>query len=457
MRTYKEKLESLDEYSCWVFTKQDTDFDEAFKAVKLFSEIPSKETTNIEYYFADNHERYGINTDRHRMLVIPQLYGLLTKTPFFERGGNYANENPTAVFDKHKNLEIGSTEYNIFKTEQLLKIKIHAIIDTSGNNSGYNILPIVFIYKVLKTLKNEYGISAISLNQLYTYVMTCKEYSEWEEAVYFLKERAPISNYVEEYKSRSRVLTFIKNNTNLFQVTKTTIAINPLFEEYFYNNFINRFDFEELHSLIQRDVDYSYFLHNNQKFGMNIIDVPNGSECVAINPISISPFIDEDENETDYIDKVNEIDEKNINENAGDGAHKNKPVVVVGFDKKKKYKTNPLLGKIAIKKSCYKCAIEHTHSTFLSKKTRKPYMEAHHLVPVCNQSEMWDKYGVNIDCVENLISLCPTCHKAFHYGTEEVKRALIEEVYEQTKNKYHEIGLNITLEELLRLYNVRNK
>ena len=98
----------------------------------------------------------------------------------------------------------------------MLKIKIHAIIETFNNNSDYNILPIVFIYKVLKVLKDDYGIDKITLDQLYTYVMTCKSYSELDEAVSFIKDNAPISPYVAQFKSLSRVLTFIRNNTKLF-------------------------------------------------------------------------------------------------------------------------------------------------------------------------------------------------------------------------------------------------
>ena len=153
------KLNNLTNNSVWLFTKQDTNFDESFKATKLFSEIDNRENVNIENYFTVNHEKYGINTDRRRMLVIAQLYGLITKTPFYVRGGNYSKEAPTEVFDLYKNLEIGSKEYNTFKTEQLLKIKFHAIIDTANNNKDYNILPIVFIYKVLKILKEKYGIN----------------------------------------------------------------------------------------------------------------------------------------------------------------------------------------------------------------------------------------------------------------------------------------------------------
>ena len=79
-------------------------------------------------------------------------------------------------------------------------------------------------------------------------------------------------------------------------------------------------------------------------------------------------------------------------------------------------------------------------------------MEAHHLIPVCFQKEIWEKYHVNIDCIENLVSLCPTCHKAFHFGTDEVKQKMIEEVYKICAPKYHAIGLNIEINDIKKLY-----
>jgi len=455
MRTYQEKLDSLESNSVWLFTKQDTDFDQSFKAATLFYEIENKENTNIENYFAANHAKYGVDTDRHRMLVIPQMYGLITKTPFYVRGGNYASENATEVFEKNKDLSIGSAAYNVFKTEQLLKIKIHAIIDTTKNNNDYNILPVVFIFKVLKTLKDEYAINQISIGQLYTYVMTCKSYLEIDEAVAFIKEGAPVSDYVTQYKSLSRVLTFIKNNINLFNVTSNTISINPVFENYFYNSFIRKYDFEELHEQLLRDVDYSYFLHNNQKFNINLIDKPKG-EPILDEPekIIVSSYIDDQEDESNYLDKVDSIDERNINDEAGKNAHKVAPATIAEFGKKRRYRTNPLLGKIAIKKANYHCEHDYTHTTFVSKRTKKSYMEAHHLIPVCFQQDIWDKHGVNIDCVENLISLCPTCHKAFHYGSNEVKSAIIEDLYKTCAPKYKAIGLKISLTEIKDLYRV---
>lgn len=455
MRSASDKLNQLKPNSVWVFTKQETDFNESYKSALLFSEIPNKESTNIESYFAKNHIRYGIQTDRHRILVIPQFFGLITKTPFYERGGTYNNENPTAVFDALKSTIPESKEYNTLKTEQVLKLKIHAIIDTANNNVDYNILPVLFIYKVLRGLKEKYEIKKITIDQLYTYVMTCKSYSEVDEAIEFIRLRSPISNLVGEFKSRSRVLTCIKKNTNLFNIDNLHISINPDFDDYFYNNFLLKYDFEELHEQLLRDVDYSYFLYNPQNFNVNLIDIPTVDFIETTTPvvIPISSYID-DEDESKYIEKVDSIKETNINENAGEGAYKIEPIAISKFDVGRKFRTNPLLGKIAIKKAYYSCEKDYHHETFISKKTHQKYMEAHHLIPVCFQKEVWDKYHVNIDCVENLVSLCPTCHKAIHYGTKEVQRRMISELFARCAPKYKSIGLDIALEEIYKYYKI---
>lgn len=456
MRKAEDKLAQLQPNSVWVFTKQETDFDESYKSALLFAEITNKESVNIETYFSENHERYGIQTDRHRILVIPQFFGLITKTPFYERGGTYDNENPTAVFDEINATIYNGNEYNTIKTEQVLKLKIHAIIDTANNNEQYNILPIIFIYKVLRGLKEKYSINAITIDQLYTYVMTCSKYSEVDEAIEFIRTNSPISELVSDFKSRSRVLACIKKNTNLFTIDAQHIAINPVFDDYFYNSFILKYDFEELHEQLLRDVDYSYFLYNVQGFNVNLVDTPSavpsiGEASNTVVPIS-SYIVDEDE--STYIEKVDSIKETNINEDAGYGAYQIEPVALSKFDVGRRYRTNPLLGKIAIKKAYYSCEKDYQHETFISRKTNKKYMEAHHLIPVCFQKEIWDKYHVNIDCVENLVSLCPTCHKAIHYGTKEVQEQMITALFEVCVPKFISIGLHINLDEIKKLYKI---
>ena len=229
MISAEEYLSNLNEKSVWVFTKQQvSSFDEIIRVVNFFENIPDRENTNIEQYFIEHHMEYGIETNRHRTLVIPQFFGLITKTPFYQRGGQYNKEKPTAVYDKLKTINpmLNLYEYNKIITEQILKFKIHAIIDTANNNEDYNILPVIFIYKVLKELQSKYSINNISLAHLYTYIMTCKEYSQWEQAVEYIRTNSPVSEYFEHYKDYSRIVSLIRNNTKLFNITSSEISIN---------------------------------------------------------------------------------------------------------------------------------------------------------------------------------------------------------------------------------------
>lgn len=464
----EEYLRTLNDKSAWVFTKQETDFDVSVLATKLFAEIPNIEETNVEQYFSEHHSDYEIETDRHRMMVIPQLFGLITKTPFYQRGVQYSKERPTAVFDEFNKLYVdkdgaqiiaNQNRYNELKTEQLLKLKIHAIIDTANNNEDYHVLPVIFIYKVLKDLQLKYEISEISIDHLYTYIMTCKNYKELDNAVEYIKDNSPVSEYVSIYKGNSRILTCIRKNINLFNITSNTISINPIYDEYFYNNFFIKYDFDELNEILLRDVDYSYFLYNVQDFNINLIDEPTvvtveEHNIEQQNKEVIKVETSDVENDDDYEVKVDGINENNVNRDVAIGAHKVSPVSIDKTKISKKYKRNPLLGKIAIQNAYYCCEKDARHETFTSAKTNKEFMEAHHLVPVMYQQQIWDKYEINVDCVENIISLCPNCHRAFHNGTKDVKAKMIENLYEKLLPRYKSIGFDITVDEIKRLYGI---
>ncbi len=460
MISAEEYLSNLDEKSVWVFTKQQvSSFDEIIRVTNFFENIPDRENTNIEQYFIEHHMEYGIETNRHRTLVIPQFFGLITKTPFYQRGGQYNKEKPTAVYDKLKTINpmLNLYEYNKIITEQVLKFKIHAIIDTANNNEDYNILPVIFIYKVLKELQSKYNINNISLAHLYTYIMTCKEYSQWEQAVEYIRTNSPVSEYFTHYRDYSRIVSLIRNNTKLFNITSSEISINPVFDNYFYQNFMQKYDIEELNEILLRDVDYSYFLYNIQDFNINLIDIPpqetNTEENMIIQEKEIIESEESDEEKDDnYIDKIDNINEYNVNPDVAVGASEIAPAQYNEASISRKYRRNPLLGKIAIQNAYYACENNHEHITFKSAKTQKNFMEAHHLVPVKYQQQIWQEYNINVDCVENIVSLCPTCHRAFHNGTKEVKAQLIENIYNQIVPRYKSIGFDITLEEIKRLY-----
>ncbi|MCL2844902.1 MAG: hypothetical protein FWE23_05565 [Chitinivibrionia bacterium] len=109
--------------------------------------------------------------------------------------------------------------------------------------------------------------------------------------------------------------------------------------------------------------------------------------------------------------------------------------------------------KYVLKEANYVCQIKSSHTTFLTNLGFQ-YMEGHHLIPctVKNAKDFEKKYNVNIDCVENIVCICPTCHRAVHFGDSEVKKMLVKEMFSQHKEILKNIGIDITEDELLKLY-----
>jgi hypothetical protein len=449
---YLDRLSKLRDDSIWVFTKQETDFDEAFKAAKLFNEIPNIKKINLEDYFRENHLRYGIKTNRHRTLVMSQLYGLITKTPFYERTGLYKNEKNTEIFYKLSKFNIGSQEYNKLKTEQILKLKIRAITDTAGNNIDYKILPVLFVYQVLKKLKKEFGVKSLRKDLLLTYVMTAANFTDIDDVVLnIVNKAAPYSN-IEKYLDSSRILTAIKDNINLFIVTSKDISINTVFEDYFEHKFFANYQIEEIYNNTKSNIEYANFLMFEQGFDINLIDSNNINyqKEELLNYDENNVF--DDKGESEYIERIDSIKEDTVNIGAAHEAHKVEPTQLTNALKGRKIKLNPLIGKIAIIKAGYSCEFSSQHNTFVSKRNGKNYMEGHHLIPIANLIEIWEKFRVNIDCVENVVSLCPNCHRGIHLGDSKTKNELIEKLFFKKEKKLNSIGLYLTLEELKKMY-----
>jgi 5-methylcytosine-specific restriction enzyme A len=85
-----------------------------------------------------------------------------------------------------------------------------------------------------------------------------------------------------------------------------------------------------------------------------------------------------------------------------------------------RWKRNPKLAARALKMADYKCELDPESISFISKNTKKPFMEAHHLVPMGLQGEF---SKINLDDVRNICSLNPTNHRKLHYA----KFAVIED------------------------------
>ena len=425
----------------WYYTRQETDFDTLVDAVRLFEEWRnSNRTRNLENFFTDEHDRFNIESSRHRMYSTAQLYGLMTKT-----SPSYQNEQVTQVFHIIKNLDRGSVLYNKIKTEQLLKVKFWAIAE-QDQDRRFNQFPIIFVFSVLKKLQDEYHIEHISVLQLRTYIGTKYNFSQLEQTV------DEIVNQSENLVDNECRIINVLENLNLFIFSDDTIALNPTYIDYFQRNFIDQYPMDDLDIILQNDTDYTNFLTTVQNFNINlinpIVDSINEEQPNVISIIKKSLIVDEDDNE--YIAKV----DKTVINGIDDSVFENAPNQTLEFGNtgNQRAKTEPKIGKKALQNANYMCELDGNHTTFTSNSSGRNYVEAHHLIPVSKAQEIWNTYSKNIDCVENIISLCPNCHRKIHLAIWEEKQGLIEHLYELKYNQLNSVGISITLDQLKEYY-----
>ncbi|MFA2809134.1 HNH endonuclease [Bacillus mycoides] len=112
------------------------------------------------------------------------------------------------------------------------------------------------------------------------------------------------------------------------------------------------------------------------------------------------------------------------------------------------YKRDSKTAKNAIVLANYKCEIDLNHEDFISKVTKKNYVEAHHLIPMGFQ----DDFQKSIDVEANIISLCAHCHKKLHHAEYKVIEPLIEKLYDARINRLNNCGINIDKYEFLNYY-----
>lgn len=113
-----------------------------------------------------------------------------------------------------------------------------------------------------------------------------------------------------------------------------------------------------------------------------------------------------------------------------------------------KYKTNPRISKTALQLAGYKCQVNsENHITFISKLGQQ-YMEAHHLIPMHAQKD----FSINLDRIENIVSICPNCHSAIHLGNDAVRLEYLKTLYDLKIKELMKVGLNISFGELFTKY-----
>lgn len=119
----------------------------------------------------------------------------------------------------------------------------------------------------------------------------------------------------------------------------------------------------------------------------------------------------------------------------------------VKIGKKYRYKTNPRISKTALELANHVCLGNKEHTTFVSK-LGKPYMEAHHLIPMSAQRD----FSINLDRIENIVSICPICHSAIHLGDDATRLELVKKLYDLKEKELKSVGLKISFGELFSKY-----
>lgn len=102
----------------------------------------------------------------------------------------------------------------------------------------------------------------------------------------------------------------------------------------------------------------------------------------------------------------------------------------------------------AIENAQYTCEHQSHHQTFISARSGSQFVEAHHLVPL----QFQDKFDNSLDVPENIIALCPNCHRAIHYADVATKKEMVKLFLEQRKDKLLTRGINVEASVLLELY-----
>ena len=102
----------------------------------------------------------------------------------------------------------------------------------------------------------------------------------------------------------------------------------------------------------------------------------------------------------------------------------------------------------ALDNANFQCENDTQHETFISVRTGNQFVEAHHLIPMEYQGD----FLISIDVPENIISLCPNCHRAFHNSVVSNQENLISKFYESRSSLLKERDIDITKKKIFEYY-----
>lgn len=93
----------------------------------------------------------------------------------------------------------------------------------------------------------------------------------------------------------------------------------------------------------------------------------------------------------------------------------------------------------------YTCQVDSSHKTFIVNRTDHQYMEGHHIIPLNEQKN----FTYNLDCYANILVVCPTCHRFFHYADKTARDEKLKVVYEDRAERLEKSGIKLDWKEFI--------
>jgi len=141
-----------------------------------------------------------------------------------------------------------------------------------------------------------------------------------------------------------------------------------------------------------------------------------------------------DESEGTYQDSLQELDEIKIN------TLKSRDIYI--RNRKKAIQR--------MERSNYQCEKNVNHNLFISRSTKMPYLESHHLIPMSLQKNI----NKPLDILDNIFCLCPYCHRAIHHAENEITRDIIDNLIDKRPEVLGILGNEIS--DIYNFYAVEN-
>ena len=304
-------------------------------------------------------------------------------------------------------------------------------------------------YNIVKTRLNELNqIQNINYSDIFSWAKKNNNiFNKLElNTTWFVESN--LKTEIEKYlKDKSYIILYnTHDNENLFYTT----VINT--NEFLDNSFFKKIKESKNNSGLLKDIEFK-----NGKMDKNFLFTKNLDDLNKEN--------DNDQRLKIYLDLVNHQVREQISKLAIEDGYQRDINAVEPSQIKKgpiekknrkgsdlsnkyKYQRNPTVSAIALQKASYICELDSNHKTFKQTNFRN-YVEGHHVIPMHAQ----DEFEYSIDVPENIVALCPNCHRQTHLSENQERFKVVNKLFKIIKQRnLSDRNIEITLEKLLEYY-----